>query len=119
MLTDSGDWEKASSLHQLQSIMASETQLPEEEQLSLHMIGFGPDVDVQFIESLADCGNGSHMVCQTGGDVDRLELVKAFSQLAAQPALKVSLLQTLRGTTTSSNGCVQQVAQATVFGPEM
>ena len=97
MLTDSGDWHKDSSLQTLRNIMQQESQLSEDERLTLHMIGFGPNVDLHFVEQLADIGNGSHLVCQTGGDVDRLDLVKAFGQLAAQPALKVSLLQQLRG----------------------
>ena len=97
MLTDSGDWHKSSSLQTLQNIMAQEGQLPEDQRLTLHMIGFGSGVDLHFVEQLATLGNGSHLVCQTGGDMDRLDLVKAFGQLAAQPALKVSLLHTLRG----------------------
>lgn len=97
MLTDSGDWHKDSSLQILRAIVAQEAALPEEQRLTLHMIGFGPDVDVRFVEQLADAGSGSHLVCQTGGDMDRLDLVKAFGQLAAQPALKVSLLHALRG----------------------
>jgi putative aminopeptidase FrvX len=101
MLTDSADWEKTHSLQVLRKIMESEQQLPEEERLTLHMIGFGVDVDTAFITALADIGNGSYLVCQTGSDMDRLDLVKAFSQLAAQPALKVSLLQILRGGTSA------------------
>ena len=97
LLTDSEDWHHSSSVQQLLNIMAAESQLPESEQLSVHVIGFGARVDVNFIEQLATIGNGSHLVCQTGGDMDRLDLVTAFSQLAAQPALKVSLLATLRG----------------------
>jgi hypothetical protein len=97
MLTDSGDWCKQQSLAYMRQIMAAEASLPEAEQLTLHMIGFGPSVDHEFVEDLATIGNGSHLVCQTGGEVDRLDLVKAFSRLAAEPALKVSLLQQLRG----------------------
>ena len=97
MLTDSGDWDKQNSLQTLQQIMSQEAQLPDNERMTLHMIGFGPDVDRAFVQQLANIGNGSYLVCQTGGDVDRLDLVKAFGQLAAQPALKVSLLQQLRG----------------------
>jgi hypothetical protein len=102
MLTDSGDWYKQQSLDQVRHIMAAEAHLPEAEQLTLHMIGFGPDVDEKFVEELATIGNGSHLVCQTGGEVDRLDLVKAFSRLAAEPALKVSLLQQLRGGASTS-----------------
>lgn len=104
MLTDSGDNYKSNSLQTFQAIMAQEAQLADEERLTLHMIGFGPAVDLQFVEQLANMGNGSHLVCQTGGDVDRLDLVKAFGQLAAQPALKVSLLHTLRGTAPAAAG---------------
>jgi hypothetical protein len=97
MLTDSGDSVKQQSLDRMRQIMAAEANLPEAEQLTLHMIGFGPDVDEQFVEELANIGNGSHLVCHTGGEMDRLDLVRAFSRLAAEPALKVSLLQQLRG----------------------
>jgi hypothetical protein len=97
MLSDSEDWYKSQSLQTLRSMMAAEQGLPEEERLTLHMIGFGPDVDLAFVEQLADIGNGSHLVCQTGSDMDRLDLVKAFGRLAAQPALKVSLMHELRG----------------------
>ena len=102
MLTDSGDWHKEASLQQLRHIMTAEQRLPEEERLALHMIGFGPAVDIHFVEQLADIGGGSHIVCQTGGEVDRLDLVKAFSRLAAKPALKVSLMQELRGGNSSA-----------------
>jgi hypothetical protein len=102
MLTDSEDCGKQQSLDYMRQIMAAEASLPEAEQLTLHMIGFGPSVDHQFVEDLATIGNGSHLVCQTGGEVDRLDLVKAFSRLAAEPALKVSLLQQLRGGQASS-----------------
>jgi hypothetical protein len=97
LLTDSGDWHKDHSLQTLRQIMAAEQKYPEDERLTLHMIGFGSGVDLCFVEQLADIGNGSHLVCQTGSDVDRLDLVKAFGRLAAQPALKVSLMHELHG----------------------
>ena len=97
MLTDSADRDKDQSIELVYNMMECEAQLPEEQRLTLHVIGIGPHVDLPFVEELAEMGNGSHLVCQTGGDMDRLELVKAFGHLAAQPALKVSLLQTLRG----------------------
>jgi hypothetical protein len=103
LLTDSGDWYKQQSLNQMRNIMAAEACLPEPVQLTLHMIGFGPEVDENFVEELGTIGNGSHLVCQTGGEIDRLDLVKAFSRLAAEPALKVSLLQQLRGGGASSS----------------
>jgi hypothetical protein len=111
MLTDSGDFDKEGSLQTMRSIMAQESQLPEDQRLTLHMIDFGPDVDVNFVERLASIGNGSHLVCQTGGDVDRLELVKAFGQLATQPALKVSLLQAVRTTSAAALGGCASLAQ--------
>lgn len=71
--------------------MEEEQNLPEAERLTVHVIGFGHGVDEMFIKQLADIGNGSHMTCSAAKDIDRLRLVKAFSRIAAHPALKVSL----------------------------
>jgi hypothetical protein len=104
MLTDSGDHYKQQTITQLEQIMGAEAAYPEEERLTLHMIGFGPYVDIQFVEKLADIGNGSFISCQTGGDMDRLDLVKAFSHLASHPAVKVSLMREIRGAPTRAAG---------------
>jgi hypothetical protein len=91
LLSDSEDWHKRDSCQALKDIMAHEASLPEAERLTVHVIGFGPSIDEAFIRKLADIGEGSHMSCQAATDFDRLNLVKAFSRIAAQPALKVSL----------------------------
>lgn len=91
LLTDSEDWYKASSTDVLRRIMQVEQNLPEAERLTVHVIGFGPGVDENFIRDLANIGNGSHLTLQAAKDMDRLCLVKAFARIAAQPALKVSL----------------------------
>lgn len=92
LLTDSEDWVKASSVDVLQRIMEGEKQLPEAERLTVHVIGFGPGVDESFIQQLATIGCGSHFTCQAARDMDRTNLVKAFSRIAARPGDQVALV---------------------------
>lgn len=92
LLTDSEDWVKASSVDVLQHIMEGEKQLPEAERLTVHVIGFGPGVDESFIQQLATIGCGSHFTCQAARDMDRTNLVKAFSRIAARPGDQVALV---------------------------
>lgn len=77
----------------LQDIMKTEQQYPEEQRLTLHVIGFGPGVDSSYIQELASIGCGSHFTCQAAMDIDRLNLVKAFSRIAAKPSAQVALVQ--------------------------
>jgi hypothetical protein len=49
LFTDSGDNQKQQGLAQMRQIMAAEANLPEAEQLTLHMIGIGPYVDEEFV----------------------------------------------------------------------
>ena len=92
LLTDSGDAVKDSSAQVLQQIMTREQQLPEAERLTVHVIGFGPGVDERYIQQLASIGGGSHFTCQAARDMDRTNLVKAFSRIAARPADQVALV---------------------------
>ena len=92
LLTDSGDAVKDSSAQVLQQIMAREQQLPEAERLTVHVIGFGPGVDKHYIQQLASIGGGSHFTCRAARDMDRTNLVKAFSRIAARPADQVALV---------------------------
>jgi hypothetical protein len=105
MLTDSGDNDVNATVPALTAIMQEEALLPAEEQLTVHMFGFGPDVHEAFIEQLANIGNGSHFTCQTGGDMDRVNLVRAFTRLASQPAVKVSLMQEIRAGSAAGYKC--------------
>jgi hypothetical protein len=95
MLTDSkhGVWQLPETRETLQKIMLEELHLPVEEQVTLHMFGFGDGVNETFIRTLADIGNGSYLNCGTQVDADRVTLVKAFMCLASEPAVKVSLQQ--------------------------
>lgn len=61
MLSDSADGSKGSTATVLTAIMQEEAQLPTEEQLTLHILGFGPGLDQHFIEQLANIGNGSFL----------------------------------------------------------
>ena len=92
LLTDSEDWVKKTSVNVLMKIMASEKALPEAERLTVHVIGFGPGVDERFIQQLASIGGGSHFTCHAARDMDRTNLVKAFSRIAARPADQVALV---------------------------
>lgn len=92
LLSDSGDHYKSSSEKVLRGIMQKEQQYPEAERLNVHVIGFGPGVDARFIQQLATIGCGSHFTCQAARDMDRLNLVKAFSRIAARPADQVALV---------------------------
>jgi hypothetical protein len=103
LLTDSEDWVKTQSKKVLRQIMESEQKLDEAERLTVHVIGFGPDVDEGYIEALARIGNGSHLCCHAARDMDRLNLVQAFSTIAAHPAIKVSLLKQTAGGHGSEN----------------
>lgn len=91
LLTDSEDFSRKESTALMRKIMAGEQSLPEAEQLAFHFIGFGPGVDEEYIRKLASIGNGSHMTCLAANDMDRVTLVKAFSRIAARPALQVAL----------------------------
>jgi hypothetical protein len=81
------------SLSTLNRIMREEESLLEQQRLTLHMIGIGPDVRHEFVQRMASIGNGSFLNCPTSCDLDRLVLVQAFSRLAAQPATRISLVQ--------------------------
>jgi secreted protein with Ig-like and vWFA domain len=105
MLTDSGDNYAHVTVPNLTAIMQEEAQLPTDEQLTVHMFGFGQGVNEAFIEQLANIGNGSHFTCQTGGDMDRVNLVRAFTRLASQPAVKVSLMQEIRAGSAAKYKC--------------
>lgn len=48
----------------LKAMMQEEAALPEDEQVTLHMLGFGPHVDAKYIERLANLGNGSFLTCR-------------------------------------------------------
>lgn len=92
VLTDSGDCKKATGLATMREIMQKELQHPEAERLAVHVIGFGPQVDGNFIRDLAAIGGGSHFTCHAAIDMDRLKLVKAFTRIAARPADQVALV---------------------------
>eukprot|EP00892_Ulva_mutabilis_P011345 jgi/Ulvmu1/8583/UM045_0026.1 len=92
LLTDSEDWVKATSVDVLRWIMEAEAALPEAERLTVHVIGFGPGVDEGFIQQLAAIGRGSHFTCQAARDMDRTNLVRAFSRIASRPADQVALV---------------------------
>ena len=48
----------------LKAMMHEEAALPEDEQVTLHMLGFGPHIDEKYIERLADLGKGSYLTCR-------------------------------------------------------
>lgn len=48
----------------LKAMMAEEAALPEDQQVTLHMLGFGPHIDEKYIERLANLGNGSYLTCR-------------------------------------------------------
>lgn len=52
----------------LKAMMHEEAALPEDEQVTLHMLGFGPHIDEKYIERLATLGNGSFLTCRCGSD---------------------------------------------------
>lgn len=85
-----------SGIETMQDIMRAERELPETERLTVHVIGFGPHVIHSYVEQLAALGGGSHMVCQGAHDTDRIHLIRAFTRIAAQPALQVALVPDAR-----------------------
>ena len=91
LLTDSGDWNQATTLRNLQQTMSRLPNPP-----VLHVIGYGRNVDRRFLESLAQAGNGTCVVCGTNpnatADVGRLELVGAFEQVADRPDKRAALM---------------------------
>lgn len=72
--------------------MLQEQRLPMAQRLTVHVIGFGPHVDGNFIKQLAIIGGGSHFTCQAAADMDRTNLIKAFSRIAARPSDKIALI---------------------------
>ena len=92
LLTDAEEWEQGDAAHTLMDVMEQEEVLPEGERLIVHVIGFGRDVNQNFIAELAELGNGSHMTCRAAKDMDRLKLIHAFARIAAQPQVQIGLV---------------------------
>ena len=91
VLTDAEEWEQGDAAAALRDVMEQEEALPEGDRLMVHVIGFGRDVNADFIEELAELENRSHVTCRAAKDMDRLRLVHAFARIAAQPQVQIGL----------------------------
>lgn len=91
LLTDAEEWEQGDAAATLRGIMEQEQHLPENDRLMVHVIGFGRDVNEEFIAELAELGHGSHITCRAAKDMDGLRLIHAFARIAAQPQLQIGL----------------------------
>lgn len=92
LLTDAEEWEQGDAVETLTDVMEQEEVLPEGERLMVHVIGFGHDVNQDFIAELADLGHRGHMTCRAAKEMDRLKLFHAFARIAAQPQVQIGLV---------------------------
>lgn len=93
ILTDSVDDNSNRSLEVLANIMAAEERLPEPEQLELCLFVLGTRTRTEFIKNFAEIGKASVDLCPARCTLDRKNLVQAFDRLAAQPPMRVALVQ--------------------------
>lgn len=90
LLTDSMDNSSLTAV-MLDMIMSREPAA-EDGGLTVHVLGFGSEVNEDYIRRLASIGRGTYKVCREVADVGRLALVSAFNVLAEEPGKTFSLM---------------------------